>query len=85
MLIDAFSVSLWQQLGGFASVDTDHDGRVTDRELAQAVSQLTSEPASPITIELMMRAIDKDHDGSISIQESAALGNEKPAEPTKST
>ena len=85
VLIDAFSVSLWQQLGGFASVDTDHDGRVTDRELAQAVSQLTSEPASPITIELMMRAIDKDHDGSISIQESAALGNEKPAEPTKST
>jgi len=79
VLIDAFSVSLWQQLGGFASVDLNHDGRVTDRELSQAVSQLTSEPASPITIDLMMRAIDKDHDGSISEQESAAAGSPKPA------
>lgn len=84
VLIDAFSVSLWQQLGGFASVDTDHDGRVTDQELSHAVSLLTSEPASPITIDLMMRAIDQDHDGSISQQESAAAGSPKHVEPKSS-
>lgn len=73
VLVDAFSVSLWQQLGQFSGIDSDGDGRVSSGELSQAVSRLTSQPASPITVDLVMKAVDQNHDGVISEDESAAL------------
>ena len=74
VLVDAFSVAMWKQLGPFVGVDSDHDGRVSTSELASAVSKLTAAPASPITIDLVMKAIDRNHDGVISEEESDALG-----------
>jgi len=73
VLVDAFSVAMWKQLGQFVGVDSDHDGRVTTSELASAVSKLTAAPASPITIDLVMKAIDKNQDGVISEEESETL------------
>ena len=73
VLVDAFSVSLWQQLGQFAGIDSDGDGSVSASELAHAVSRVTAQPASPITVDLVMKAVDQNHDGVISEDESAAL------------
>src|SRR6185369_8678795 len=66
LLVDAFSISLWDQLGGFDAVDTNHDGACDADEIAAAVARATSEPASPITVQLLMRALDADHDQRIS-------------------
>ena len=73
VLVDAFSVSLWQQLGQFAGIDSDGDGSVSARELAHAVSRVTAQPASPITVDLVMKAVDQNHDGVISREESETL------------
>lgn len=73
VLVDAFSVSLWQQLGQFAGIDSDGDGSVSASELAHAVSRVTAQPASPITVDLVMKAVDQNHDGVISREESETL------------
>lgn len=73
VLVDAFSRELFQNLGHFELLDTDRDGKLSEAELAAAVSQLTSAPASPITIDLLLRTLDKDADRSISRQEADAL------------
>lgn len=73
VLVDAFSRELFQRLGHFELLDTDRDGKLSESELATAVSNLTAAPASPITIDLLLRAIDADADRSISRQEAEAL------------
>ncbi len=73
VLVDAFSVSLWQKLGHFSGIDSDNDGTVSKSELASALGRLTSQPASPITVDLVMKAVDKNHDGAISEEESVAI------------
>jgi hypothetical protein len=73
VLVDAFSVALWKQLGHFESLDTDQDGQVSAGELADAVTRLTAAPASPITVELVMKAVDRNQDGLISHAESELL------------
>jgi 2',3'-cyclic-nucleotide 2'-phosphodiesterase (5'-nucleotidase family) len=66
VLVDAFSIALWKQLGGFDAVDTDHDGIVTEPEIAAAVARFTAEPPSEITANLLVHALDADHDQVIS-------------------
>ena len=66
VLVDAFSVALWKQLGGFDAVDTDHDGVVTEPEVAAAVARFTAEPPSDVTANLLIHALDADHDQVIS-------------------
>jgi 2',3'-cyclic-nucleotide 2'-phosphodiesterase (5'-nucleotidase family) len=65
-LVNAFSRALWDQCGDFDAIDEDHDGLVDAREIADAVARVTSEPASPITVELLLKALDRDHDHRIS-------------------
>jgi 2',3'-cyclic-nucleotide 2'-phosphodiesterase (5'-nucleotidase family) len=57
----------------FELLDTDRDGKLSESELAAAVSRLTSAPASPITIDLLLRTIDANSDRSISREEADAL------------
>jgi 2',3'-cyclic-nucleotide 2'-phosphodiesterase (5'-nucleotidase family) len=71
-LINAFSRALWDQFGAFDSIDADHDGLVDAREIADAIARVTAEPASPITVELLLKALDTDHDRRISQVEIAA-------------
>ncbi len=73
VLVDAFSVSLWQKLGQFSGIDSDSDGSVSKSELASAIGRLTAQPASSITVDLVMKAVDKNHDGVISEEESVSL------------
>ena len=73
VLVEAFSVTLWKQLGHFEAIDSDKDGRVSAVELATAVGRLTDAPASPITVDLVLKAIDKNQDGMISTEEADAL------------
>ena len=66
-------MTLWKQLGHFEAIDSDKDGRVSAVELATAVGRLTDAPASPITVDLVLKAIDKNQDGMISTEEADAL------------
>lgn len=72
-LVDAFSKDLFAQLGHFELLDTDRDGTLSKSELAAALSQLTSAPASPITVDLLLRAIDENADGVITRSEAERL------------
>jgi len=73
VLIDAFSRDLFARLGHFELLDTDRDGKLSESELAAAVSRLTAAPASPITIDLLLRTLDQNADRSISRDEAEAL------------
>lgn len=73
ILVDAFAKDLWHQLGSFEWLDADRDGTVSASELAAAVSRVTDAPASPITIDLLLRSIDENSDGVISRAEADAL------------
>ena len=72
-LIEAFSRALWDQFGAFDAIDTDHDGLVDAREIADAITRVTAEPASPITVELLMKSLDGDHDHHISRFEAESV------------
>jgi len=78
VLVDACAVALWTQLGGFDAVDVDHDGRVTEAELEQAVARATGEAPSPITAGLLIHAIDTDQDRSISREEAERAERHRP-------
>jgi 2',3'-cyclic-nucleotide 2'-phosphodiesterase (5'-nucleotidase family) len=79
VLVDAFSVALWKQLGGFDAVDANHDGVVTAAEVETAVAAATGEAPSPVTAELLIHALDADHDHVISRSEAdAAMDATKP-------
>jgi 2',3'-cyclic-nucleotide 2'-phosphodiesterase (5'-nucleotidase family) len=66
VLVDAFSVALWRELGGFDAVDANHDGVVTEEELEAAVARAMQEAPSPVTAGLLIHALDADHDQLIS-------------------
>jgi 2',3'-cyclic-nucleotide 2'-phosphodiesterase (5'-nucleotidase family) len=73
VLVEAFSRALWEQLGSFDAIDANHDGVVDAREIADAVARFTAEPASPITVDLLLKAIDADHDRLVSRAEAEAV------------
>jgi hypothetical protein len=66
VLVDAFSVALWETLGGFDAVDANHDGVVTLEELEAAVAKATEEAASPVTAGLLIHALGDDQGHVIS-------------------
>jgi hypothetical protein len=70
VLVDALSVALWHRIGGFAAVDVDGDGKVTESEIAAAVARVAHEAPSPITAGLVMHAIDANHDNAITRDEA---------------
>lgn len=70
VLVDAFAHELWTHLGSFASIDTDHDGIVTEKEIAAALARLRNQAASSVTTGLVLHALDANHDGAVSPDES---------------
>jgi 2',3'-cyclic-nucleotide 2'-phosphodiesterase (5'-nucleotidase family) len=78
LLVRSFAVSLWNQLGGFAALDTNHDGRVDPAEVAAALSQRRHGEASERVGELIVHALDADNDDAVSADEAVAAGPDKP-------
>jgi EF-hand domain pair len=72
VLVDAFCRALWEALGTFDAIDEDHDGAIDAQEIAHAIARATTEPASPITVELLLKALDRDHDHRIDRAEAEA-------------
>jgi hypothetical protein len=72
LLVDAFSVALWKELGGFDAVDANHDGIVTEEEVEAAVARAMQEAPSPVTAGLLIHALDADHDLRISREDEAS-------------
>ena len=71
VLVDAFSRALLRKLGPFELIDTNHDGSLDPDEIAAAVARVTSEPASKLTVDLLMKACDRDQDARLSREEAA--------------
>jgi 2',3'-cyclic-nucleotide 2'-phosphodiesterase (5'-nucleotidase family) len=76
VLVQAFAVAIWRELGGFAALDTDNDGRITPAEIAAAVHRAhPSHVPSSVLVDLVVRAVDADADRVISREDAALLGD----------
>ncbi|KAI9032324.1 Metallo-dependent phosphatase-like protein [Hyaloraphidium curvatum] len=69
VLVEGFARSLWGQLGTFEAMDADGDQKLDASEIAAAVERRAREPASEITVELLIRALDKNDDHMVDKQE----------------
>jgi hypothetical protein len=76
VLVDSFSRSLWEAIGGFDAVDTNHDGVVGGAEIAAAVARANHEAPSPITAELILRTLDTNRDQALTRDESGSGEND---------
>jgi hypothetical protein len=72
-LVTSCASTIWRSLGGFDAVDEDHDGRVTEQELADAMARAGHEGRSEFAARLVLQAIDVDHEGAITRLEAQAL------------
>jgi 2',3'-cyclic-nucleotide 2'-phosphodiesterase (5'-nucleotidase family) len=70
LLVRSFALALWKQLGGFAALDANGDGKVTPSELAEALAR-AHPGASALVADLVLRALDENHDGSVSADEAS--------------
>ncbi|MFO0616697.1 MAG: bifunctional metallophosphatase/5'-nucleotidase [Polyangiaceae bacterium] len=57
VLVEAFSRALLAELGGRAALDKNRDGTVEPSEIAAALADASRESASPITVDLLLRAL----------------------------
>lgn len=73
ILVDAFSVELWEHLGSFGDIDANRDGRVTPEELESAIARTTAEAPSEIVVHDVLRVLDADGDGAITRAEAEAI------------
>ena len=81
VLVAAFSRALWSRLGGFEQVDLNHDGVVTEEELAQAVARAIGEPPSPLAATLLMDALEGHGAHTLSRNEADQLERAPAADP----
>lgn len=65
LLVRAFARSLWAQLGGFAAVDANHDGRVSPGEVTAALGAARHGDTSELLGELIVRTFDGDLDAAV--------------------
>jgi 5'-nucleotidase len=68
-LTGAFSSTLWDQVGGFDTIDEDDDGVVTRDEIARAIARATREPASLLAADRLLAALDDNADGLVTRDE----------------
>ncbi|HEY1696488.1 MAG TPA: 5'-nucleotidase C-terminal domain-containing protein [Polyangiaceae bacterium] len=79
VLVDAFAHALWRRLGGFDAVDANHDGEVTQSEIAAAVARLTRAAPSDVGAALLLNALDVKHRGAVT-RDELRPEDEKPPE-----
>jgi 2',3'-cyclic-nucleotide 2'-phosphodiesterase (5'-nucleotidase family) len=79
LLVDAFSVELWRQLGSFDHIDANRDAVVTPDELESAITRATAEAPSEIVVHDVLRVLDTDGDGAITRSEAQAVVPVTPA------
>lgn len=73
LLVQAFAVAIWEELGGFDALDTDGDERVTPAEIAAAVARARPAQApSDVLADVVLRALDADGDRVITREEAAS-------------
>jgi 2',3'-cyclic-nucleotide 2'-phosphodiesterase (5'-nucleotidase family) len=65
VLVRSFAVSLCEQLGGFAALDGNHDGRTDADELAAAIARRDGGAPSHFAGEVLVKALDRDGDHAI--------------------
>jgi 2',3'-cyclic-nucleotide 2'-phosphodiesterase (5'-nucleotidase family) len=65
VLVRAFAATLLEQLGGFAAVDSNHDGRIDADELAAAIARHDGGGPSRFAGEVVVKALDRDGDNAI--------------------
>lgn len=73
VLVDAFSIAIWNSLGGLDAVDANRDGYADEPEVREAIARVRNEAPSPIVAGLVIKALDVDHDHRISREEAAAV------------
>jgi hypothetical protein len=72
VLVQAFALGIWRELGGFDAMDADGDDRVTPSEIAEAVAKWhPSQAPSKVLADLVLKAIDVDADRVISRADAA--------------
>ena len=71
ILVEALSLRLFAELGTFEDMDENHDGVIDPHEIGNAVARATREPASNITIDLLLKAV-QHRGGSIERAEAEA-------------
>ncbi len=69
VLVDAFAVELWRKLGGFDEIDANHDGVITEPEIAAALARITAGAPSHVTAQILLHAIDANSDEHVSPSE----------------
>jgi 2',3'-cyclic-nucleotide 2'-phosphodiesterase (5'-nucleotidase family) len=75
VLVQAFAVAIWRELGGFDAIDTDRDDRVTSAEIAAAVTRAhPSQAPASVLADLVVRAVDADADRVVSRDDASLLG-----------
>ena len=70
IVVEAFSLALWREIGGFVRVDADCDARVSADELRQAILEASGAPAPALLVDGIFGALDADHDGTITAAEA---------------
>jgi 2',3'-cyclic-nucleotide 2'-phosphodiesterase (5'-nucleotidase family) len=65
VLVRSFAATLCAQLGGFAALDTNHDGRVDADELASAMARHDGGAPSRFAGEVVVKALDRDGNSAI--------------------
>ncbi|HVY48937.1 MAG TPA: 5'-nucleotidase C-terminal domain-containing protein [Minicystis sp.] len=66
LLLDALCRALFRELGDLDAIDANHDGFLDASEMAAAIARVTAEPASAITVDLMMRALGAERGQALS-------------------
>lgn len=64
-LAGSFASTLWTQLGGFAALDEDADGLVTEREILDALERASAGASSAMAARVVVEAFDRNRDGAI--------------------
>jgi 2',3'-cyclic-nucleotide 2'-phosphodiesterase (5'-nucleotidase family) len=72
IVVEAFSLDIWRELGGFAKVDEDGDARIDGDDLRRALARSSGATAPSLIVDGILRALDADRDGVITADEAAA-------------
>lgn len=78
VLVNAFSLALWRRLVAVDDLDLNRDGVISVEELAAALARETHEPASDVSVKLLLDAAgaDRAHGASRAAVEALLAGRE---------